>query len=144
MTVLSTTSKEDLSIHNNEFVQFSTELPCVSEEKYLQFDSKWLISADYGCSCGFRHLSTGSIDLGFDEPKDWSPEEAESIKSTLQFIQIIRTLVERNECVDCIDAWCGDQDEAEPLDGDTDIHLDTMNDNCFRFFENYRFNFIKQ
>ncbi len=143
MAVLSMTTNEDLSTYNNEFVQFSPEPDFIPETQYLKFDYKWLVTAEFGCSCGFRHLCSGSIELGFGEPEDWYPENASSIESTRQVIEIIRVLVEKGERVDCVDSWCSNQEEAEPLKGEIDINLENMESLSFRFFENYRFNFIK-
>ncbi len=144
MTVLSTTTKEDLSIYNNEFFQFSKEYEFIPEAKYLAFQNKWLLTAEFGCSCGFRHLCGGSVELGFGEPEEWFPEETSTIEATRQAIEVIRSLVEKAEQVDCVDAWCSNQEEAEPLEGDLDVNLASTENLSFRFFENYRFNFIKQ
>ncbi|MBC7751307.1 MAG: hypothetical protein H7Z73_06255 [Candidatus Saccharibacteria bacterium] len=144
MTILSTSAKEDLSLYNNEFFQFSPDWEFMPEAKYLKFDNKWLVTAEFGCSCGFRHLCGGSVELGFGEPEDWFPETASTIESTRQVIALIRAIVEKGEHVDCVDGWCNDQEEAEPLDGELDINLETIENLSFRFFENYRFNFVKQ
>ena len=141
MTVLSTTSKEDLSKYNNEFIQFKAEPIFIPEAKYLKFQNKWLVTAEFGCSCGFRHLCSGSVELGFGEPVDWFPEDASDIEATKQAIEIIRVLVEKGEHVD---SWCNNQEEAEPLAGNLDVNLATMINPSFRFFENYRFNFLNQ
>ena len=144
MTVLSTTTKEDLSIYNNECFQFTSDVAFIPEEKYLKFNNKWLVTAEFGCSCGFRHLGSESVELGFTEPEDWFPEDASSIEATRQVIEFIRTLVEKGERVDCVDSWCNNQEDAAPLEDELDINLETVSNLSFRFFENYRFNFIKQ
>ncbi|MDD5271596.1 MAG: hypothetical protein PHU14_02640 [Methylovulum sp.] len=144
MTLLSTTAEDDLALNNNGLVRFSSELPKIPEAKYLGFKNHWYIGSESGCSCGFRHLCTGSVELGFGEPEDWYPEEASDIEATRQVIAIIRNLVARGEFVDCIDAWAHGQETAEPLAGDLEINLAKINDASFRFFENHRFLFSNQ
>ncbi|ASF47717.1 hypothetical protein CEK71_17495 [Methylovulum psychrotolerans] len=144
MTLLSTTAEDDLAVNNNGLVRFSSELPGIPEEKYLSFKNQWYIGSQHGCSCGFRHLYTSSVELGFGEPQEWYSEEASDIEATLQVIAIIRKLVERGELVDCVDAWAHGQETAEPLEGDLEINLAKINDPSFRFFENRRFLFLNQ
>ena len=141
LTLLSTTSETDLSINNNELVKFSTELPGIPEENYLGFKNRWYIGSKSGCSCDFRHLCSGSIELGFGEPEDWYDEDANDIEATHQVIALIRKLVESGEFVDCIDAWAHGQKEAEPLSGNIEVNLAAIKDSEFRFFEYYRFTF---
>jgi hypothetical protein len=69
MTLLSTTSEDDLALNNNELVQFSRGLPGVPEAKYLGFANKWYIGSKSACSCEFRHLCVGSTELGLANPK---------------------------------------------------------------------------
>ncbi len=144
ITLLSTTSENDLTINNNELVQFSSELPGIPEEKYLNFKNKWYIGSKSGCSCDFRHLYVGSVDLGFGEPEDWYPEETSNMEATHQVTAVIRELVEKGELVDCIDAWAHGQKEAAPLSGNIDVNLAKVNNSSFRFFENHRFIFSHQ
>jgi hypothetical protein len=144
MTILSTTSKDDLVLNNNELVQFSKSLPGVSQEKYLGFKNKWFLGSKSGCSCSFRHLSGGSVELGFGVPEDWFKEEAEDIEATRQVITAIRSLVERGERVDCVDSWTHDKQDADELSGTVEVNLSEVGDESFRFFENYRFVFLRQ
>jgi len=134
-------AKDDLTIHNNELVQFSSELPSIPEAMYLGFKNKWYIGSIYGCGCGFRH---GNIGLGFSEPEDWYPEEDSDLNATHQVIAVIRELVEKGERVDCVDAWAHGQTEAEPLLGDIETNLAAVKNTSFRFFENHRIRFYNQ
>lgn len=142
MTLLSTTSVADLSLRNNEIVRFSAELPGIPEQKYLAFPRKWFVGSQSGCSCSFRHLCAGSIDLGFGEPEDWFPEEASDIEATRQVATVIRALVESGESVDCVDAWAHGQLDAPPLEAQINVSLADVSDTSFRFFENHRFTFL--
>lgn len=141
MLLLSTSSDVDLARHNSAFVHFSRELPGIPEESYLRYDHKWFIESMTGCSCAFRHLCAASVELGFDQPQDWFPEEPSDIEATLQVIAAIRELVGSGERVDCVDAWSHDQAVADPLAADIDVDLSEVGNERFRFFENHRFNF---
>jgi hypothetical protein len=141
MTLLSTTSSEDLAFGNNDLVRFSKVLPDLPEEKYLAFPNKWFIGSQAGCSCSFRHLYVTSVELGFGTPEDWYPEKVNDIAATHQVITLIRSLVEKNEEVDLIDAWADGKTEALPLDGDIEVNLKEVSNESFRFFENHRFSF---
>ncbi len=141
MTVLSTTSDADLAVGNNETVQFSRELPGVPEETYLRFKNKWYVGSKSGCSCEFRHLYVGSVELGFGPPEAWFPEAPSEIEATRQVIRSIRALVESGEKVDCVDAWAQGQESADPLAGDIEVDLTQVSDEAFRFFESHRFTF---
>ena len=87
--VLSTTSKDDLSMFNTDLVQFSRELPTISDTARLSFPYQWYIGSKSGCSCSFRHLY--SIELGFGEPVEWYPEESDDIETTRQVVEIALT-----------------------------------------------------
>jgi hypothetical protein len=80
-----------------------------------------------------------STELGFGAPVDWYEEEKDEIAATLTFIKIIRKLVNRGGKVDCIDIWSG-MDARDILD-ETVILADIEEDQ-FRFFENYHFHFV--
>jgi hypothetical protein len=140
MTLLSTDSPEDLGRGNNDLVRFSRELPGLPEEADLEHAHRWLIGSRHGCSCGFRHLYVGSVDLGFGEPQDWYPEEPEDLEATLQVIATIRQLVSGGARVDCIDAWAHGEATAR-LSGTVHVDLATLGDRSFRLFENHRFVF---
>ncbi|MES2933859.1 MAG: hypothetical protein V4805_10275 [Pseudomonadota bacterium] len=111
------------------------------KEKYLQYQNKWYLGSESGCSCDFRHLCFGSASLGFGEPEDWFPEEASHIEASRQVIATIRSLVEKGAQVDCFDAWAHGQTDADTLLGEVEVNLATVSDLTFRFFENFRFNF---
>jgi hypothetical protein len=141
MTFLSTNSPEDLALGNGPLVQFSRDMPGLPEERYLEHAHKWFIASRFGCSCGFRHLTVASVELGFGEPEDWYPEEAEDIQATLQVMAAIRRLVNAGAQVDCVDAWAHGQIEAAELAGTLSVDLTVVGDAAFRFFENHRFVF---
>ena len=116
-------------------------MPGLPEEKYLAFPYKWFVGSQAGCSCSFRHLYITSVELGFGEPEDWFPEEENDITATHQVISVIRSLIERGERVDVIDAWDDGKTEAVPLGGDIEVNLKEVGNESFRFFENHRFSF---
>ena len=136
--LLSTTSNEDLTVHNNELVRFSRDLPPTTDVVSLKYPRKWYIGSRSGCSCSFRHLY--STELGFGEPVDWYEEQPEDVEATLQVIALIRQLVVGNELVDCIDVWEHQEMAPRPTRG-LDVVLRTLRDGEFRFFENYHFTF---
>lgn len=141
VTLLSTTSKADLALGNNEIVRFSRDLPDVPEERFLAYMNKWHIGSKSGCSCEFRHLYVGSVELGFGLPEDWYPEDPSEIEATRQVIATIRELVENGDSVDCVDAWDHGQEAADSLAGEIDVNLAEISNEAFRFFENHRFTF---
>lgn len=131
----------DLSVHNSPLATFSRELPAAPERALLRFRNKWFLGSAHGCSCGFRHLCTESVSLGFGKPEGWFHEEVEDIEATLQIIRLIRSLVEDGAGIDCIHVWDhggGAMKELHTLD----INMARLDDHTFRFFENYRFVFL--
>jgi hypothetical protein len=144
MTLLSTTSAEDLSLDNSELVRMSTQLPDLPEKTYLAFPNKWFIGSQSGCSCSFRHLYVSSVELGFGEPEDWFPEEASDIEATHQVFTLIKSLVAKGEKVDVVDAWADGKSEVVPLSGDIEVNLKIVSENSFRFYENHRFTFANR
>lgn len=141
MLLLSTDSEVDLSESNTELLCFRKELPGLPEESLLEYPNKWFVGSAQGCSCGFRHLGSESIELGFGIPEDWFPENADDIEATHQFIRVVRSLRASGNGVECIDAWCDDSHPVS-LNGAVQVNLDEIPDVAFRFYENQRFVFI--
>jgi hypothetical protein len=142
MLILSTDVMVDLSVHNEDLIYFSRELPGLPEETLLQYSYKWFVGSCDGCSCAFRHLSTNVIEeLGFAEPEDWYEEDSKDIEATLKFITIIRNLVKQKVKVDCIDVWSHDGIEINDIKT-LKVFMGDLNDKTFRFAENYRFIFL--
>lgn len=144
MTVLSTSSRADLTLHNSELVQFSRQLPCIPEETYLRNENKWFIGSASGCSCEFRHLYVSSVELGFGLPVDWYSEEQSELDATRVVAAAIRALVDQGEHVDCVDAWAHGQTAPDPLAGELEVDLASISDEEFRFFEGHRFVFVNK
>jgi hypothetical protein len=139
--VLSTDSPADLAAHDGPLLSFSRELPGVPEESELAYPHRWFVRSRHRCSCGFRHLHTSSVELGFGEPVDWYREEAEDLAATVAFAAVARALVAGGARLDCIDAW--DHGGGEPaLAGTVEVALGRLADPAFRFFENHRFVFV--
>ena len=136
--LLSTTSPEDLSVHNTDLVRFTKDLPQIAEAAVLKYEHKWYVGSKSGCSCSFRHLY--SIELGFGEPVEWYKEEPEDIDATLQIIQLIREVVAKGESVDCVDTWPR-QEMKSVATTKLDVDLSAIKDSEFRFFENHHFTF---
>lgn len=139
MTVISTTSAADLSEFNTPFVRFSREMPDVPVAALLRFPHKWFLGSRDGCSCGFRHLEQRNEELGFSEPADWWPEEADDIEATRQAVRIFISILGEGAKLDCIDAWLQDDKNEPKLAGDAVVDLGTVSEACFRFFEWHRF-----
>ena len=136
---LSTTSAEDLARHNSDRLIFSREVPDEAAVGALHYPHRWYVGSKSGCSCTFRHLH--STELGFGPPVDWYPEEEDEVTATLEFVAVVRTLVESGERVDCIDAWSGEAGTpgfGEPFA----VNLATLSDADFRFFEAHHFDFV--
>ena len=137
MVLISTTAEEDLSVHDSEFIRFSTDIPSIPERDLLKYPRHWfLVSREGTCSCSFRHLY--SVELGFGEPVEWFPEEPEQIRATLDVIEAIRGLVIAGGQVDCIDAWAGGS--SLPF-VELDVDLASVSNEAFRFYENHHFSF---
>ncbi|MBK8814833.1 MAG: hypothetical protein IPN42_04665 [Methylococcaceae bacterium] len=140
MVLLSTDSPEDLTKYDKPLISFSTELPALAEALQLAYPYKWFVGSRDGCSCGFRHLYIGSVELGFGEPEEWFPEEAGDIQATVCFVKVVSNLLANGASVDCIDAWGHESSEAD-LSGTVDVNLNIISELKFRFFENHRFVF---
>ncbi|NKB34307.1 MAG: hypothetical protein GKR91_14545 [Pseudomonadales bacterium] len=137
---LSTDSNENLSELNDEALQFSSNLPLALEKFPLSFENKWFVTSNGTCGCGFRHLHSSSVELGFSEPVDWYPEESSEIEATKKFIAVARKLIKNGNKVDCVDLW--DHQDAPPSDGKVvEIDLSEISDEQFRFFEDHCFSF---
>jgi hypothetical protein len=137
MILLSTTAKDDLSVHNSELVQFSKDIPSIPERQLLKNPQQWFVMSKEGtCSCSFRHLY--SVELGFGEPVEWYPEEPDAIDATSRVIGVIRHLVGSGSRVDCIDAWEGGS--SLPF-AELEVDLGRVSDRAFRFYENHHFVF---
>lgn len=140
MIVLATDSTEDLSRKKSDHLNFSSELPGLPQERFLSLDRRWFVEGPESCSCGFRHLSSGGISLGFGAPESWYPEAPEYLEATHEFIGVVRSLLASGSKVECIDVWC-DQPASDGLDGTLNVDLREINDDAFRFFENHHFVF---
>jgi hypothetical protein len=137
--LLSTSSDEDLALHNNDLVRFSRDLPSIAAADHLKYAHRWYVGSQAGCSCTFRH-SMEQNGLGFQEPVEWWKEEPEPIDATLQLIAIIRGLLASGHTVDCVDVF-GDLKVPGP-DRELEVDLSTVSNAAFRFFENYHFVFM--
>lgn len=133
---LSTDSSWDLSSENNELLHFKQDAIKEPARSILKHDHQWYVGSKSGCSCTFRHLY--SIELGFDEPVDWYPEDEDELAATLSFIKIVRQLVDQGHRVDSVDVW--NEPPGEVLKR-LDVNLNTVSNEQFRFFENCCFNF---
>ena len=134
---LSTSSTEDLSRYNSEWISFGN--PDRLDDRYvgiLRHERKWYVGSKSGCSCTFRYLAGG--DLGFDEPQDWLPEEQDELRATADLYRVVASLVQGGEKVDCLALWPG----AEPARIKTmSVSLSEVPQKAFRLFEDHHFVF---
>jgi hypothetical protein len=137
--ILSTTTSDDLSLHNSEGIQFARPVPERITTDALSYPNKWYVGSRTGCSCSFRHVY--EPEQGFGLPEDWFPEETSDIEATLQLIRLVRSLIAKGERVDCVDLWEGHSNEPHPP-ASMKVNLGSIRDEEFRFFENYRFDFV--
>ena len=134
---LSTSSPEDLTKYNSDLIIFK-RLDGEDNEysSMLKNQEKWYVGSKSGCSCTFRHLA--SIELGFDEPQDWYPEDDDDLKATTDLFRVIARLVSQGNQVDCLDTWEGAvRDEIKAKI----VNLNAVSEKTFRLFENYHFVF---
>lgn len=136
VVLLSTTSGADLGRYDSELLHFERELPEAQVVAALKYPNRWFVGSKSGCSCTFRHLH--ATELGFGPPVDWYPEEDDEVAGTLEFVAVVRHLVEAGERVDCIDAWSG---EAAADPAVLEVDLGEVADAEFRFFEDRHFDF---
>jgi len=139
---LSTASSEDLGQLPHD--AFIFQKPDVSDSVealgLLRYPHKWLLLCRYGgCSCHFRHVADGSPEMAFAPPQDWAPEDADDIESTQAVYDLISELVKNGHKVDLVDIFS----EVPPA-GLKDLRVDIggVPRDAFRFFENYRFDFV--
>ncbi len=137
MLYLSTTSPEDLVLHNSDLINFQ-RLEIIDDARLvvLKNQEKWFVGSKSGCSCTFRHLS--SVSLGFEEPQDWYPEDEDELNATAELYRVIARLTAAGHQVDCLDIWLG---EDEAVIKTEKVNLNRVSEKAFRLFENYHFVF---
>ncbi|MCO5297850.1 MAG: hypothetical protein M9921_13440 [Fimbriimonadaceae bacterium] len=144
---LSTTSTEDLAKPESELIQLETikgwvPEPLTDEDDSvldrLNYPNKWCLVSRYGgCSCGYRHLCSGS-DFDFGPPEDWCPEDDDDIESTQAAYDLFARLLVEGHQVDVLDVWTGTSAEAITT---MVVRLCEVPRDHFRFFEGVRFEF---
>jgi hypothetical protein len=81
-----------------------------------------------------------SVDLGFGPPEDWFPEDEDNIEATIVAFHFFARLVREGHGVDVVDVWTGEGVESIQ---ELEVSVDEMPAESFRFFQNYRFNFVR-
>ncbi|NND66141.1 MAG: hypothetical protein HKN19_01020 [Halioglobus sp.] len=143
LTVLSTTTDQDLTAFNAEGVCFSRDLPGIPQEQFLRYPQQWYVGSAHGCSCGFRHLMACNFsDLGFAEPVDWFEEDSEDIAATLSLVKALRQIAATGARLDCVDAWEGDSQDDAVLAGEVVVDFARISDPAFRLIEGYHLEFV--
>jgi len=146
MLYISTDCQDDLSALTSDLVRF--EKPSGENRspfpQTLKHEHNWFVGSEAGCSCTFRHLCRGSVELGFCEPEDWFPEEPAAIEATRRLYAILKDMVQRGHNLELLDCWIGDEDEGEDEDEDKgtvvlDVSLSQVPADCFRVFEGHLF-----
>jgi hypothetical protein len=133
---LSTDSREDLTTRNSELIRFKRVADPNTDPgiRLLDFPNYWYVGSKSQCSCTFRHLH--SVELGFGEPVDWSPEEQDEVDATRELYATLTALLSSGNHVDLLDQWNG----AQPAEITTiDVSLSDVPENAFRLFENHKF-----
>jgi hypothetical protein len=139
LVYLSTDSAEDLLRRNSEWVRFrpvkEADRP---HDTLLKNPNKWYVGSKSGCSCAFRHLYDEDPRVDFREPEDWSPEEEDAVKATIELYRVIAALRAGGHQVDCLDLWCD-----TPLDQIREkmVNLNTVPEKAFRLLEMCHFVF---
>jgi len=133
---LSTNYNGDLSVWNSELITFKKMHPSEVAGHFLKFKNIWYVGSKSQCSCTFRHISAS--ELGFSPPEDWYEEQGDEIAGTRIFIHKVRNILMNNHPVDCIDIW---HDSMQSEIAEKTVNLSSLNEDQFRFFENYYFLF---
>jgi len=138
MVYISTDCGDDLATQASGLVSFQTpstgsQSPC---PRPLKHQHKWFVGSKSGCSCTFRHLCRESVELGFGEPEEWYPEEADNIEATRRLYDILKSMVQRGFQVEVLDCWSGDEDKDVLR---MDASLSRISRDQFRMFEGYLF-----
>ena len=136
---MSTTSDEDLSLLNTDLIRFGRPVADRYPTNALSYPNKWYIGSRTGCSCSFRHVV--QPEKGFGIPEEWFPEDALDIEATLTFIRLVRSLIAKGQCVDCVDFWESEIDKHQPPVS-IKVDIGTIRDEEFKFFENHYFDFV--
>ena len=146
---LSTNSSEDLTRYNSELLNFKRLDPAENAGLLiLRHRQRWYVGSKSACSCTFRHLP--SVELGFGEPVDWYPEDADELRATAELYRVITGLVSAGHLVDCLDIWegagAGPRDQVIRLKTISEkvVNLDAVSETSFRLFENYHFVFARK
>lgn len=139
MILVSTDSEKDLTSLSSGLMRFSRDMPAVPRIAFLQYPHRWCLESRDGCGCGFRHLDHVNLELGFCEPMDWWPENADDIAATLESVAAFKSILADGAKLDCIDAWSSNDMDLEPLEGTDIIDLTAIPAASFRFFEGHRF-----
>ena len=137
---LSTSSREDLTRFNSELVHFElAKVPGDERLSVLENPQKWFVGSKSGCSCTFRHFV--SLDGGFDEPQDWSPEDEDNVRATIELYRVIRSLIHAGERVDCLDLW---YDATRDAIRTMVVSLNAVPEQKFLLLENCHFVFARE
>ena len=138
MVYISTDCADDLAAQTSDWVRF--EKPSIESQspcpRILKYQHKWFVGSKSGCSCTFRHLCRESVKLGFGQPQDWFPEDAEAIDATKRLYDILKEIVQRGFQVELLDCWSGEEDkDALTLH----VSLSRIPADHFRMFEGHLF-----
>ncbi len=146
MIYVSTTSEKDLGSLDDERLSFERIPDEITEderwmESLLSHPHRWFLICRYGgCSCHFRHLDWG-LDIEFTPPADWNPEDEDDIESTQAAYNVFLDLLSTGHEVDLIDARVGTVPEAIKT---LEVDLSKVPRESFRFYNEYRFEFLKR
>ncbi|MFI5330821.1 MAG: hypothetical protein ACHQ2F_07270 [Desulfobaccales bacterium] len=87
------------------------------------------------------------MELGFGEPVDWYPEDADELRATAELYRVIARLVSEGYQGDCLDIWEGaGAGPRDPVDAISEkvVNLEAVSETAFRLFENHHFVFARK
>lgn len=145
MVYISTNCPDDLSALSSHAVRFEqpkaenyTPCPAIFNSHKTLGCQTWYVGSATGCSCTFRQLCKESIELGFDIPQEWYPEDSEEIQATLLLYEILCDIVQRGFSLSLLDCWSGDEHlDPNPLE----VSCSAIAADQFRLYEGYQFIF---
>ncbi|MCW5941620.1 MAG: hypothetical protein KIS66_05275 [Fimbriimonadaceae bacterium] len=126
----------------------------------LEHPHRWFVACRFGgCSCHFRHAHGPALawdpaaggpqesggwvedpqtEPSFGPPEDWSPEDADDVRATAEFWEILRSLAASGDAVEVVCVW--EEPPGTEVEVRTwDVSLREVPRESFRFHDGWRF-----